>query len=423
MASKYAPAQDPSGRLTVNLNTRGRLPMSRGGRHTRINDVVFSPDDGVVLVVGDGDDQRPLALNKARQRVYAFNLKQTQDLRTKDDIPAPIGTYFTENFHVRGKGGLAVGPSEHVHIKGHVLSKPRDEVHYRVAMCHDSTYWGNDYSCQLPRASINTGDGGTYVGPINIELVMLSTGSRSFRKTFTRSNPIVSPIAFSPDGTRIAGVSGQEPSEIIVLEAELLQHSGIEACIHGHLAPISLLQYMPDGNLISLAMDGVGRLCTSQQSEAGAPGALIKQFHVDTRYPPSLLKVTPDGELIVSVWGRQVALWYPTADILTTYNLDERRLIELWPLAISPDCRLMVCRTERGFDVIDVLTGNSCRHATWDRNGLNAATAAAFSNDGTLLATGLRSGAVIFHDVVVDIDYTPGPFTDEPPPAYTKVDD
>ena len=423
MASKYAPAQDPSGRLTVNLNTRGRLPMRREGNHTGINDVVFSLDDGVVLVVSDGDDQRSLALNKARQRIYAFNLNQIQDPRTKEDVPPPIGTYITENFPVRGKGGLAVGPSEHVHIKGHVLSKPRDEVHYRVALCYDSTYWGDDYSCQSPKASINTGNGGTYVGPINIALVMLSTGSRSFRKTYTRSNPLVSPIAFSPDGTCIAGVSGQESSEIIILEAELLQYSGIEASIHGHLAPISLLQYMPDGNLISLATDGVGRLCTSQQSEAGAPGALIKQFRVDTRYPPSLLKVSPDGELIVSVWGRQVALWYPTTNTLTTYNLDERRLIELWPLAISPDCRLMVCRTERGFDLIDVLTGKSCCHATWERNSLNAATAAAFSNNGTLLATGLKNGAVILHDVVVDIDNTSSPFTGEPPPVYTKVDD
>ena len=398
--------------------------MKRGGRHTRVNEIFFTLDDEIALVVGEHDEQGPLALNKDRQRLQAFNLSRTQDNGTNEDTPTPMATDLLGSYQVRGKSGLAVGPAHHIHIKGHILSKSRDEIHYQVAICHDSTFWGGDYPYQSPNSTIAKRDGGTYIGPINIELVNLSAGdSRTFRKKFTHTNPLVSPIAFSPDGSQIAGVSGQEPSEIMILDVELLQSSGVEACIHGHLAPIALLQYMPDGNLISLATDGVGRLCTSQQSEAGAPGALIGQFRVDTRYPPSLLKVSPDGELIVSVWGRQVALWYPATNTLTTYNLDEKRLLELWPLVVSPDCRLMVCRTERGIDIIDVLTGNSCRQATWDRNGLNAATAAAFSHNGNLLATGLQNGAVVLHDVVVDIDDTSGETVDEPPPAYTKVDD
>jgi WD40 repeat protein len=399
--------------------------MRRGPRHSRVNEILFTVDDEIALVICEHDDQRPLSLNKDRQRVQAFNLSQTQDMGAKEDIPTPMATDLLEPYQVRGKGGLAVGPAQHIHIKGHILSKSRDEIHHQIAICHDSTFWGSDFPYQSPGSSIAKHDGGTYVGPINIELVTLSSGgSRSFRNKFTYSNPLVSPIAFSPDGAHIAGVSGQESSEIVILEAESLQSSGVaEACIHGHLAPIALLQYMPNGDLISLATDGVGRLCSSKQSDAGAPGALIKQFRVDTRYPPSLLKVSPDGELIVSVWGRQVALWYPTTNALTTYNLDEKRLIELWPLAISPDCRLMACRTDRGLDIIDVLTGNSCRQATWDRNGVNAATAAAFGNNGTLLATGLQNGAVVLHDVVVDVDATSGSSTDEAPPEYTKMDD
>ena len=45
------------------------------------------------------------------------------------------------------------------------------------------------------------------------------------------------------------------------------------------------------------------------------------------------------------------------------------------------------------------------------------------SDLGNLLATGLQNGAVVLHDVVVDIDDTSGETVDEPPPAYTKVDD
>lgn len=435
MDSKSAVASS-AGSLSVHISPKVRLPVWRRGRHTRVHDILFTPDDEIAIVLGEFDDQRPLALNRERQRLQAFDLNgsleegkgKDRDNSQGQGTPVEIGSDVLKSLKVRGRGGVAIGGVETVFVKGHFLSKHKVEVHHSIAVCYDSTIWGKE-PIGLSNNSetvISAHDGGTYIGPISVEIFTLCTGSNKtyHKRLSTLSNPIVSPIAFSPDGKLLAGVSGQEPSEIILLDTDAMAApTETEATIQGHLAPVALFQFMPDGNVVSLATDGIGRLCTSQQSDRGAPGALIKQFRIDTKYPPSLLRVSPDGELVVSVWGRQVVLWYPYKGTKTGYNLDEERSIELWPLAISPNCRLMVCRSERGVDIIDVLTGQSCRHATWDRTGNNAATAAAISHNGTVLAVGLQNGAVVTYNLMVDVEPNSKPVTQEDaPPAYTKVD-
>ncbi|KAK4133492.1 hypothetical protein BT67DRAFT_442936 [Trichocladium antarcticum] len=109
------------------------------------------------------------------------------------------------------------------------------------------------------------------------------------------------------------------------------------------------------------------------------------------------MQVSPDGALVVTVWGRDVVLWWLATGRVHTYNLDVVRPVEGWPLCVSPDCRYLACRTEDGFDVSDVLTGTFRGDFAWAGPFLSAA---AFSSDGKRLAMGDYAGGLHVFEVV-----------------------
>ncbi|EGX91111.1 Quinoprotein amine dehydrogenase [Cordyceps militaris CM01] len=107
--------------------------------------------------------------------------------------------------------------------------------------------------------------------------------------------------------------------------------------------------------------------------------------------PPALLGVTPDGNVVVSVWGDVVYRWHHATGAVDSFSLGARRVREGWPVALSPDCRFLLCRNDEGVDVSDAHAGRLLFTVNFSRGFL---TAAAFSADAKFLALGKASSWV-----------------------------
>jgi WD40 repeat protein len=209
---------------------------------------------------------------------------------------------------------------------------------------------------------------------------------------------IRAPVAWSPDGEVLAGVSPREPSRIVVLQLAAKKVVGVRIgnVLMRHVDEVTQLAFLPareEGGraLVSAGKDGYVRV-TSVES-----GRTLKKIEIGTRAPASILRVSPDGKLVVTVWGRDVVLWYLDSGRVHNYNLDAVRQSEGWPLCVSPDCRYLACRTEEGFDVCDVATGKFRGEFAWMGNPI---TAAAFNSDGTMLAIGDYCGGLQMFEIV-----------------------
>jgi WD40 repeat protein len=164
----------------------------------------------------------------------------------------------------------------------------------------------------------------------------------------------------------------------------------------GHLGEVTQLAFLPlweSGGraLVSAGTDGYVRVtCVNT-------GRTLKRMEVGARAPASMLQVSKDGKLVVTVWGRDVVLWYLETGRMHSYNLDRVRQSEGWPLCVSPDCRYLACRNEEGFDVSDVETGKFRGEFVWTGQPI---TAAAFDSDGVKLAIGDYGGGVQVFDII-----------------------
>ncbi|KAK3367173.1 WD40-repeat-containing domain protein [Lasiosphaeria ovina] len=208
--------------------------------------------------------------------------------------------------------------------------------------------------------------------------------------------PLQAPFAFNPDGSLLASVSSRESSRIIIsnVAGDSVQMSRL---MPYHLAEVTQLRFTPDGKaVVSAARDGSLRL-TSVVSGRTILKSELPVEHL--RYDASLMEVKSGGEFAATVWGREVVMWDLKSGQLTTYGLDQVRqgMPEGWPLAISPDCCYLVCRTEDGFDVSDVTTG---RFRGGHSTGGSPVTAAGFSHDSKWLAIGFFNGQTRLFNIV-----------------------
>ena len=208
--------------------------------------------------------------------------------------------------------------------------------------------------------------------------------------------PIQAPLAYSPDGLLIASASAVVPSRIQlydVIGERILPRRQIPH----HIDDVTHLAVVPDGTaLASLSKDGTGRLTSL------ATGRVLGKFEVETRHAPRMLQVSPDGQLIASVWGWDVVLWYPATSKVVVYNVNAARQTEGWPLCISPDCRFLACRTEDGFDVMDLATGRFLGEITGFTGERSLfISAAAFNSDGGWLVAGKSNGEVVLYEVIL----------------------
>lgn len=203
------------------------------------------------------------------------------------------------------------------------------------------------------------------------------------------ASTICAPVACSPDGRLIAGADHRDHSRINIMSTGVLKN--LRTILH-HTDEVTHLAFSPDGTtLVSLSTDGWARL-TSLQT-----GRTLRRYEVSGQRRPTLLRVSPAGDLVASVWDRSVNLWYPATGVVNVYDLHAVRRWEGWPLCISPDCRYLACRTEDGFDVSDLLTGKFRGDVA---GAMVGATCAAFSSDSALLAVGGIGGEIQLYDVI-----------------------
>jgi WD40 repeat protein len=191
------------------------------------------------------------------------------------------------------------------------------------------------------------------------------------------------PLAFSRDGTLFA--AGMEEDRVAVFCLSPVK--GRRCTILNHMDDVLLAAFTPDnGSLVTASRDSTLRV------SCAATGMPISKLEVQTHHRPTLLRVSSDGNLIVSVWGPHVHLWLQDSGDLTWYNLNiTRRTMEGWPLAISPDCRYLACRIEDGLDITDVQTGTVV--GLMSHMG-SPVTSACFSLGGEVLIVGKLNGMV-----------------------------
>ncbi|KAF6808298.1 ribosome assembly protein 4 [Colletotrichum sojae] len=242
-------------------------------------------------------------------------------------------------------------------------------------------------------------------GRVNVALERSSAGIRRGKvregegKTWKATlNSITRPAALSPDGNALAATDAQN---VVLIFETVPNATGMPgrlpikkvAAIVNHAEPTHV-QFTPDGtHVVTLTRDGTVRI-----SHAGT-GRTVRRMEVDgvvtaTGMGPRALGVSPDGRVVVSVWSRAVYIWEHEAGRVSSWELNKVRAVEGWPLAISPDCRLLACRTEDGLDISDVYSGAVLAEVQTAAGIDGLVTAAAFSSDGKILAVGRYNGMV-----------------------------
>ncbi|KAI9150213.1 ribosome assembly [Paramyrothecium foliicola] len=199
------------------------------------------------------------------------------------------------------------------------------------------------------------------------------------------------PLAFSKDGSRLAVTApGGRISfmEYVAPSANQVSHlvagAFVEGSIHClHVGDVTHGVFTPDSRaFVSISRDGTIRMTDPVTSEP------LAKLDVNTWKPPQFLSITPDGHVIISIWGDTVYRWEYLTGSLDTYVLGERRRREGRPIAVSADCRFLACSTHDGVDISDLHTGRRLQSIVF-RGGY--VTAASFSYDGRYLALG-KSG-------------------------------
>jgi len=375
----------------VALAFHSRLASQSRGRNMKVVHVEFSASDTFVMALSPWHEPTIWATQRNWHFISGFDAQSRAAMSLRHG-PTPVGV-----FRVTGGRGIALGPAatdakQSSRLSAAIgLSRSKSKSSELVAIFHDISL-----SAMVDMYSLGT----------SLELVDLVSMKRKFSASSIGIQP---PLVWSPDGSLLAALSVSDATEIFLLDAQV---DGLprRACLPGQLADITQMAFMPDSkSLISLAKDGSGRLVNTSLPN---PGKLLKCFRVSTLHPASILRISPNGKLIVSVWGRQVILWYPESGDLKSYSLEIVRDLELWPLAVSPDCRLLVCRSEAGIDISDLATGKYRGRLSWNQDGATFATAAAFSRSGKILAVGFFNGSLTLYNII----------TDQGPPAELHSD-
>lgn len=210
------------------------------------------------------------------------------------------------------------------------------------------------------------------------------------------------PLCWSQEGRLIAAGedNGGSKDRVGVWDAKTGKRVGrvvshIDAVTHAAFAPSTLLSSSSSGggsdNLVTLSRDGTLRITDPVTSRT------LARLEVDS-HNPRLLAVS--ARAVASIWGTRVHIWHPAVNDLASYDLTAVRPVEGWPLCISPDCRYLACRTEDGFDIVELSSGTVLCSETCTA----IVTAGAFSPDSRLLLLGRMDGLLEFWDIAETIE-------------------
>ncbi|KAI5465431.1 WD40-repeat-containing domain protein [Mariannaea sp. PMI_226] len=192
-------------------------------------------------------------------------------------------------------------------------------------------------------------------------------------------------IAWSKDG-RVLAV-GEERNRVGVWDTRTSKRIGR---VMSHFDTITHAAFMPDNSLVTASRDGTLRITNP------ATAKTLRRLEIEGSSIPRALAISLGGHRIVSIWGTTVHVWMPYSNDLTSYNLNSVRAKEGWPLCISPDGRYLVCRTEDGFDIMSMASGE----VVFERDSDTFVTAGEFSLDGNILILGKMDGTVDVWDVI-----------------------
>lgn len=193
------------------------------------------------------------------------------------------------------------------------------------------------------------------------------------------------PVAWSRDGRLIA--AGEGRGRMGVWDAKTGTRVGR---VVSHIDTITHAAFTSDLKLVTVSRDGTLRISNPMTMKT------LSRLEIEhSASNPRALCVSPDGTTIVSIWGTTVHIWHPLTNDLTSYNLNSVRRTEGWPLSITPDCRLMACWTENGFDIMDVSSGA----VVLEHDSEALVTAGAWDADARVLLLGRMDGMVEVWDI------------------------
>ncbi|KAM3479624.1 hypothetical protein MY8738_005324 [Beauveria namnaoensis] len=230
--------------------------------------------------------------------------------------------------------------------------------------------------------TLQLGPGVEYVHSTSLLLRDLHTGKTALEIKGACGDP----VAWSPDGRAIAAA---EPRchRVGVWDT---RSGTLLGRVVSHIDKVDFAAFTPDMHLVTASRDGTLRLTDPATSRTTAK---LEIEGLGAANPRAL--VVADNETIVSVWGASVHVWTPRANHLTSYTLASVRRTEGIPLALSPDGKYMLCWTEDGFDIMDVLSGATVA----ERQGGALVTAAAFSADASVVLLGRMDGFLEVWDI------------------------
>ncbi|KAM0558051.1 hypothetical protein ACHAPJ_005218 [Fusarium lateritium] len=189
--------------------------------------------------------------------------------------------------------------------------------------------------------------------------------------------PGAKPMAFSQDGNWLAVGNTRGRVGLMDCSPNVNKASVVIPC---HLDEVTHAVFTPDSQLlVTQSRDGTIRITDV------ATRVSIAKLETDTWKKPLFLGISPDGEVIVSLWGDTVFHWNHRTAALESYSLSGRRTREGWPVAVSADCRFLCCRTDDGVDVSDMYSGRVLYTIKFQSGFV---TAASFSWDGKYLILG-----------------------------------
>ncbi|VUC31994.1 unnamed protein product [Clonostachys rosea] len=195
-----------------------------------------------------------------------------------------------------------------------------------------------------------------------------------------------SPIAWSRDARLVAAGEANNPERMGIWDAKTGARVGR---VISHIDAVTHAAFIGANNqVVTLSRDGNLRITDPLTSKT------VARLELTSRNP-RVLAASPSGNTIVSVWDSSVYIWHPRSGDLTSYALSATRQAEGWPLAISPDCRYVVSRTEDGFDLMEVSSGVVVFSMTTEA----IITAAAFSSDSSVLLLGRMDGILELWDI------------------------
>lgn len=243
------------------------------------------------------------------------------------------------------------------------------ECGYDLAFCDQNSYWA--YSVDDSRLP-----GGSLSGTAsNKSYVVVGDYTTNARYRILRG-PGSRALCFNPEGTIIAITDARCRLGIVDTTRHPGQH--MNTIITSHTQPITHAIFAPDSTaIITLSEDGHIRVTDPYTREP------IAKLDTGSTKKPLFLGISPDGEVVVSIWGDYVFRWNYITSAVESYSLPSRRSKEGVPIALSPDCRFIACQTHYGVDVGDAHNGTILFTIHFQAGFV---TSAAFSATGNYLA-------------------------------------